>query len=112
MGIKVGESNKTFRYGTNFDMSQNTALSLKFTPPSGSVFIIENPRVTAPNVPVSNPQPVGDFLANTYMEFQTITTDFLVVGKYIVCGTYTNDNTAPDEIFFGNDATFTVEEDC
>ncbi len=112
MGIKVGESNKTFRYGTNFDMSQNTALSLKFTPPSGPVFIIENPRVTAPNVPVSNPQPVGDFLANTYMQLQTEATGFLVEGTYTVCGTYTNTNPTPESVFYGNDATFDVEAAC
>ena len=42
MGIKVGESNKTFRYATNFDMVSNTALSLKFTPPSGVSFVIDS----------------------------------------------------------------------
>ena len=111
MGIKVGESNKTFRYATNFDMSQNTALSLKFTPPSGTSFIIENPRVTAPAVPVSDPD-LGALSASEYMEFQTEPTDFLVEGKYIVCGTYTNDTTNPSEIFFGDDAKFDVEAAC
>ena len=111
MGIKVGESNKTFRYATNYDMVDSTALALKFTPPSGVSFIVTNPRVSAPAVPVTDID-VGNLAASTYMQFQTEATDFLVAGIYTVCGTYTNVNTTPDEIFFGDDATFTVSAAC
>ena len=111
MGIKVGESNKTFRYATNFNMASNTALALKFTPPSGVSFIIENPRVTAPAVAVSDPD-LGNLQASEYMQFQTETTDFTEEGDYTVCGVYTNTGTTPDSIFDGDDATFEIEAAC
>jgi len=111
MGIKVGESNKTFRYATNFDMSGSTTLTLKFTPPSGTSFDITTPRVTAPAVAVSDPD-LGALTASTYMEFQTLSTDFLEAGNYVVCGTYESTATSPTSIFYGDDATFTVDAAC
>ncbi len=101
--IKATEINKIFRYDTNFDLSSNMALELKFIDPQGATSSITNPRVTAPAVTV------GNLLANEYMEFTTLATDFTVTGTWTVCGVYTD---AVPTTFFGNDATFTVEAAC
>jgi hypothetical protein len=108
MSIKATEVGKVFRYATGFDMSGNTGLSLKFVSPSNIETTITNPRVTAPAVPVTDPD-LGPIAASTYMEFTTQAGDFTEAGEWTVCGTYI-DNTP--KTFFGNDATFTVGEAC
>ncbi len=116
MSLKATEVGQTFRYGTYFDLSGNTALDLKFTDPNGDVTTISNPRVTAPATPVTvtiidsdgNEDSVT-FPASTYMEFTTLATDFTVVGTWTVCGTYTD---GTPKIFFGDDATFEVGAPC
>jgi hypothetical protein len=108
MTIKATEVGKAFRYATYFDLSANTALSLKFTDPNGDVSTITNPKVTAPASPVVDPD-LGSLAADTYMEFDTEATDFTVAGTWTVCGQY--DDATP-KVYFGDNATFTVEEAC
>lgn len=108
MTIKATEVGKKFNYGTFYDLSANTALALKFTSPSGTVLTLTNPRVTAPATPVVDPV-LGELPANTYMQITTIDTDFTEAGTWTVCGTYED---ASPKKFFGDDATFTVEEAC
>lgn len=107
MTIKATEVGQPFRYATYFDLSANTALSLKFTDPNGDVTTISNPRVTAPATPVVTP--IGTLAASTYMEFTTEATDFTVSGTWTVCGTYTEGAT---KLLYGDDATFTIGEAC
>ena len=113
MAIKVGESNKTFRYATSFDMSSSTSLSLKFTDKNGAVTTIDSSggRVTAPAVGVTDAD-LGALSASEYMEFETLATDFTVAGSWTVCGTYNNTSTTPDSIYIGDTATFTVDDVC
>jgi len=108
MAIKVGEVGRPFRYSTGFDLSSNTALSLKLTSPTGVESVITNPRVTAPASSVVVPN-LGTLAANTYMEFDTISTDFTEAGDWKVCGTYTEGST---KLFHGDEATFTIGEAC
>lgn len=108
MTIKATEVNKIFRYATFFDLSASNALELKFTDPGGIITIITNPRVTAPAIQVTDPD-LGVLAASSYMQFNTLATDFPIPGTWTVCGTYTD--IIPSE-FFGNDATFTVGEAC
>ena len=110
MAIKVGESNKAFRYATSFDMSSSTALSLKFADPSGTTSTIDSSggRVTAPAVGVTDAD-LGSLTASEYMEFDVLATDFTTAGSWTVYGTYTDTATTPDSIYIGDTATFTVD---
>ena len=109
MAIRVGEIGKRFRYGTSFDLSSSTVLTLNITSPDGTVLTKTTPDVTAPNVTVVEPSPVGQLLANTYMEFTTISTDFDQAGVYCVCGIY--EDGTPNR-FVGSPVSFTVEVGC
>lgn len=102
--IKVGEIGKQFNYGTFFDLSGNTALSLKFTSPTSVETILTNPDVTAPAVPVT-----GEFEADTYMQITTDGTLFTEAGTWKVCGTYTD---GTPKVFEGDIATFTIIAKC
>lgn len=108
MGIKATEVGKQFNYGTFIDLSGNTQLSLKFVSPTGQITILTKPRVSAPAVPVTDPIE-GTFPADTYMQITTEATDFTEVGEWTVCGIYEDGS---PKIFYGDDATFTVEEAC
>lgn len=106
MSLKVGESNELFQYAVGIDISTNTSLSLKFTDPDGVESAITNPRVTVPAV-VS-----GDLLANEYMQFNVLSTDFTKAGEWRVCGVRTNTATTPDTITIGDESTFDVGDGC
>ena len=114
MAIKVAEGNKAFRYATNFDMSSSTALSLKFTSPTGVVTTLTDlttPAVTAPASAITDPD-LGALAASTYFEFKTLVTTFTESGTWKVCGTYTDTATSPDSIFIGSTVTFNVGVGC
>lgn len=116
MAIKVGDSNKPFRYATGgFDMSASTGLTLNFTKPNGATLqkteASSNP-VTAPATPLTNDPDIGTQAASTYMEFDVIASDFDVAGTWTVCGIYYNSGTSPATIYQGSDVTFTVGEAC
>ena len=106
--IKVGEIGKVFRLSTSFDMSANTALTIKLTDPDGVETTITNPRVTAPAVEVTVPD-LGTLAASTYMEFTTLATDFTQAGSWSACGVY--EDGTPKE-FHSDPATFTIGESC
>jgi hypothetical protein len=119
MSIKATEVGKIYAYSTLFDMSSNTELELKFTSPTGAVLTLTKSggRVSAPAVPlttdVENPDgsisPQQTLDANEYMQITTIATDFTEVGSWTVCGTYTD---ATPKVFFGDQATFTIDAAC
>lgn len=117
MSIKTGEIGKLFNYGTFFDLSGSSSLTLKFTSPKGIETIIANPRVTAPAVDLTatienedGTETQTTFPANTYMQFSTLATDFTEAGKkWTVCGIY--EDATPKE-FHGDLATFTIEASC
>ena len=109
MPINATEVGKIFRYATGFDMSSNTALSLKFThSDSVTTFTATNPAVTAPAIQVDDPD-LGILPANTYMEYNTTGTDFTKGGDWSVCGTY--EDGTPKK-FFGTGAVFAVGDAC
>lgn len=109
MGIKVGEVGKLFNYGTFFDLSSFTLLTLKFTSPLGTVTTLTSPtRVSAPSVDVTD-NVLGTLPADTYMQITTEATDFTEVGTWTVCGIYQD---ATPKKFDGDDATFEVEAGC
>lgn len=106
MSLKVGESNELFQYAVGIDISVNTSLDLNFIDPDGVESTISNPRVTVPAV-VS-----GSLLANEYMEFNVLPTDFTKAGKWIVCGVRTNTATTPDTVTIGDKTSFDVDDGC
>ena len=109
MPINATEVGKIFRYATGFDMSSSTSLSLKFTHSDGTTtFTATTPDVTAPAVPVVDPD-LGSLNASEYMEYVTTGTDFTKAGDWTVCGTYTD---VTPKFFIGNDAVFTVGDAC
>ena len=111
MSIKATEVGKIFNYSTGFDLSSFTELTLKFTDPFGVETTYDTtttPAVSAPGVNFNDPS-LGVLPANTYMQLTTTATTFTVVGEWTVCGVY-EDGTP--KTFFGDDATFTVEEAC
>jgi hypothetical protein len=109
MPINATEVGKTFRYATGFDMSASTDLILHFTHSDGvTTFTATNPAVTAPAVPVTDPD-LGSLLASEYMEYLTTGTDFTKGGDWTVCGTYED---ATPKKFFGGDAVFNVGDAC
>jgi hypothetical protein len=110
MTIKATEVGKQFNYGTFYDLSGASELTLKFTSPSGTVstFTQTGGRVTAPATDVVDSN-LGVIPGNTYMQLVTQATDFTEVGTYTVCGTY--EDSTPIK-YFGDDATFEVEEAC
>lgn len=115
MSIRVGESNKAFRYVTSFDMSSSTGLTLNFTKPDGTTLqkteASSNP-VTAPAVALTNDPDVGDVAASEYMEFDSVATDFDQAGEWSVCGIYYNSGTSPTTEYHGSSVTFTVYPAC
>jgi len=114
MSISVGGSNETFRYATNpeFDMSSGTAtFTLKFTNEAGVQFTVTGSRITAPAVQVDDDD-LGLLTASTYMQMQTIVTDFTTGGEWTACSIYEDSATTPVTKFFGSDVTFTVLDDC
>ena len=106
MSLKVGESNELFQYAVGIDISANTSLDLNFIDPDGVEITVSNPRVTVPAVPS------GTLLANEYMEFNRLATDFTKAGEWRVCGIRINTATTPDTITVGDEATFLVEDGC
>ena len=95
MTIKVGESNEFFQYNTGIDISSFTSLSLKFTSPSGIESTVTEARITVPAVND------GDLLANEYMQFTVVDTDFVENGFWMVCGVRTDTTTTPDTVTTG-----------
>lgn len=115
MALKATESGKPFRYDTGTNLSNNTALTLKFTNPDSIEIIVSNPRVTAPAsaVTVEVDGASITFNANEYMEFFTNTTDFVKKGNWSVCGIYTNTSASPNpEIWHGDEVSFTIGKAC
>lgn len=109
MSIKAGEIGRPFYYITNFDLSNFSALTLKFTHEDGTTtFTVTNPAVTAPAAVVTLPD-VGDIAASTYMYYETTGLDFTKPGTWTVCGTYED---ASPKKYFGNHGTFVVGSSC
>ena len=108
MTIAVGEVGKLFRYATGFDMSSSTVLTLNFTKPDKTTSTVTSPRVTAPAVPVTDPD-LGGLNASEYMQFTLEATDFDQEGEWTVCGIYED---ATPKKFIGLDAVFTVLDAC
>lgn len=117
MTIKVGDVGRPIYVATSFDLSANTALSLKFTAPDGvTTFTKNNPDVTAPgvdspNLPPSEGFPGGILPANTYMLYTTVAGDFDTggAGTWQVCGAYTD---GTPKFYQGDDGPLVIEEAC
>ncbi len=114
MSIHINESGKLFGYNTNFDLSSNTSLSLVFTAPDGSKIAIDPSRISAPAVDgIFDEDGVPTtYLANQYMQFVILPTDFLTSSGWYVCGTYTNAGVSPEHIFSARRKSFTVDKAC
>lgn len=118
MSIKVGDIGRPIYVATNYDLSSNTALTLKFTAPNGEVFTRTNPDVTAPGIdsPALPPNEDNSFSggvlpANTYMLYSSQAGDFDSGGSgtWTVCGSYTD---ATPKFYQGDDGALFISEGC
>lgn len=104
-----GETGKTFRANANFDMSSNTDLALVFTNPNGtSTTKTSADGVTLGTTSITDDD-LGALTANKWVYWETDTL-FSIAGKWKVQIKYTNTGATPDDIFYGDIATFTVHE--
>lgn len=117
MSLNVGGSGKLFGHNTKFDLSGNTSLGLDVIDPDGVRTAINTSRLSAPSVDKTFDELVGGvekkvtYLANEYIQFLTLVTDFTIGGTWQSQATYNNTGTDPDEIFPSDKVNFVVE-DC
>lgn len=108
MSLRIGEIGKTIRVNTDYDLSSNTQLTLTFTKPDGTTLTKTKTvdGVSAPAVDVTDPDdPTVTFLANEYMEYDTVSGDLDQAGTWSVYATY---NDATPKTFIGDVDRFTV----
>jgi len=110
MTLFIGETGKTFRGNAGFDMSSNTALALVFTNPNGTsttkTKAADSVTLGTSNVTDGD---LGALIANEYVEWETDTL-FDTAGKWKVQVKYTNTASTPDDVYYGDIATFNVLE--
>lgn len=117
MSLNVGGSGKLFGHNTKFDLSGNTLLGLDVIDPDGVKTAIDVSRLSAPAIDGIFDETVGGvekkvtYLANEYIQFTTLTTDFTKAGTWQSQATYTDTGTDPDQIFLSEKVNFVVE-DC
>jgi hypothetical protein len=114
MSVKIGEIGKIIYVYTNgFDLSANTELGIKFTPPTDGdqteFTRTSADGVTAPVVPSPTLPNLGILPANEYFQYSTQAADFTDVGDWCVNGEYTEGAT---KFYIGDDGTLTVEDVC
>lgn len=115
MGMIVGESGKLFGYNTNFDLTGNTSLALEFHSPAwGTPIVIDPSRLSVGTVDkVFDENGISvTYKAGEYIQFIVLETDFTLAGPWQVCGTYSNNNVTPEQIFKGEIKSFSVELGC
>lgn len=97
--MNANEYGILFQFGTGFDMSSETAVSLVFTRPDGTVLTVTNPAVTVGGTSS------GSFSAHQYLNYTFANGDINQAGTYSVRATYTD--SAPTHLISAP-ATFSV----
>ena len=106
MTIRKGEIGKIIRVNAEFDMTNNSQLTLVFTKPNLAILSVNKASgVSAPGTPATDPDTGEVFEANEYFEYTTKAGDIDQSGSWKVRGEY--DDITPKH-FIGNTATFTV----
>ena len=113
MTIRVGEMGKRIYIFTSFDMSSNTSLQIKATPPAGTVktwtATLETGALT--NVTLEDGT-TASALANESMYYElAATTDLDESGTWTLVGIYTNTGATPDDVFISDPVSLTVSDD-
>lgn len=80
--MNANEYGILFEFGTGFDMSGNTSLSLVFTRPDATVLTVTNPAVTI------SAAAAPPFLGNQYMKYTFASGDINQAGSYSVRAIY------------------------
>lgn len=109
MTLKVGETGKTIRVASGFDMSSNTELTLTFYLPDDSATVVT--KTTADGVTLGagvTDETLGALNANEYVDYEVESGLLTVAGTWKVTLTYTNTSATPDDVFIGDCASFTV----
>lgn len=83
--MNVGDFGVVLQFGTSFDMSSETALSLTFTKPDLTTLVV---TPTLGTQPVSTP--LGVFAANTYVNYTFLTGQVDQAGVWSARLTYTD----------------------
>lgn len=114
MAIFVGETGRTLRVNTGFDMSSYTELSLIFCKPGGTTVTKTTADGVALGVAGITDPDLGALTANQYVEYPIesglITTSD--AGEWSVQVLYTDTAPTPDDNLYGDIAYFTVLERC
>lgn len=80
------EVGKIIVYSTEFDLSDETSLTLTLTAPDATEATIADSRITAPATSLNTD--LGQLPASTYMQFITEVGDFTQAGTYKIYGKY------------------------
>lgn len=111
MAIFVESEGWVLRVNAGFDMSSNTELSLIFTKPDGTSVTKTSADGVAIGAGVTDAD-LGVLAANEYVEY-SIENGLITsadAGEWTVQLLYTNTTPAPDDLFYGTLAYFTVLE--
>lgn len=109
MTLRVGESGKTFRVATGFDMSANTDISITLTKPDGtSVMKTKSAsEISLGTTPITDPD-LGALAANTYINYPVETGVLTLAGTWYVQLTYTYTGVTPNDTYISQKTAFTV----
>lgn len=80
--MNANEYGIVLKFGTGFDMSGNTSLSLVFTRPDGTSLTVTNPAVTVGS------GAYGSFADKEYLNYTTVSGDINQAGTYTVRAIY------------------------
>lgn len=107
--MNVGEYGVQFAFGTGFDMSSNTSLSLVFTRPDDTMLTASaSLGTTAITTTLTvQGQPVT-FQANQWMFYYFLDGDVTVPGQWNVRGIMDNSSASPPEHLISDIGTFIV----
>ena len=106
MGLKVGEIGKIINVNTDFDLTGNTDVQLKFTKADASILTVDKAGgVSVPAVPFTDPDTGDIYAAGEYLQYAFQSGDLSVAGQWYVSGRYID---ATPKDFCGDSAAFTV----
>lgn len=111
MPFRVGEMGKRVVIITSFDMSSNTSLAIKATPPSGTTktwtATLGSGALT--NITLEDGSVVTTVSANQWLYYDlAATSDLDEVGTWTLVGVYTNTSAAPDDVFISDPVSLSV----
>lgn len=88
--MNVNEYGVQFQFGTGFDLTSYSSLSIKFTKPDLTTLTVTSPSVTVGNTTISTTE--GIFSAGTYALYTFVNGNVDQAGEWTARLTYTDAN--------------------